>query len=71
MFNWMFFDYVGGIGMFYLCDVYFGCEEINILSEFILMDLLKWFDLIDYYCVLVMWVFNFVFGLFVDFVEDI
>lgn len=36
----------------------------------ILMELLKWLDWIDYYCVFVMWVLNFVFGLVIDFVEE-
>lgn len=37
----------------------------------ILMELLKWLDWIDYYWVFVMWVLNFVFGLVIDFVEEI
>ncbi|QBG56188.1 non-ribosomal peptide synthetase [Bacillus amyloliquefaciens] len=70
-FNWMPFDHVGGIGMLHLRDVYLGCEEINIPSESILMDPLKWLDLIDHYRASVTWAPNFAFGLLADFAEDI
>ncbi|MDU0812757.1 non-ribosomal peptide synthetase [Bacillus siamensis] len=70
-FNWMPFDHVGGIGMLHLRDVYLGCEEINIPSESILMDPLKWLDLIDHYRASVTWAPNFAFGLLADFAEEI
>ncbi|MBT2575230.1 amino acid adenylation domain-containing protein [Bacillus sp. ISL-51] len=70
-FNWMPFDHVGGIGMLHLRDVYLGCKEINIPSESILMDPLKWLDLIDHYRASVTWAPNFAFGLLADFAEDI
>ncbi|QUF67160.1 non-ribosomal peptide synthetase [Bacillus atrophaeus] len=70
-FNWMPFDHVGGIGMLHLRDVYLGCQEINVASETILMDPLKWLDWIDHYRASVTWAPNFAFGLVTDFSDEI
>lgn len=70
-FNWMPFDHVGGIGMLHLRDVYLGCQEINVSSETILMEPLKWLDWIDHYRASVTWAPNFAFGLVTDFAEEI
>ncbi|MCY7765553.1 non-ribosomal peptide synthetase [Bacillus inaquosorum] len=69
-FNWMPFDHVGGIGMLHLRDVYLGCQEINVSSETILMEPLKWLDWIDHYRASVTWAPNFAFGLVTDFAEE-
>ncbi len=69
-FNWMPFDHVGGIGMLHLRDVYLGCQEINVASETILMEPLKWLDWIDHYRASVTWAPNFAFGLVTDFSDE-
>ncbi|WP_276736066.1 non-ribosomal peptide synthetase [Bacillus sp. (in: firmicutes)] len=69
-FNWMPFDHVGGIGMLHLRDVYLGCQEINVSSDTILMEPLKWLDWIDHYRASVTWAPNFAFGLVTDFAEE-
>lgn len=61
--NWFPLDHVGGIVMFHIRDVYLCCQQIQVQTEFILSDPLRWLDLIERHRVTVTWAPNFAYGL--------
>jgi len=61
--NWFPLDHVGGIVMFHLRDVYLCCQQVQVQTEFILSDPLRWLDLIERYRATVTWAPNFAYGL--------
>lgn len=61
--NWLPIDHVGGLVMFHFRDVFLGCQQIQVQSDFVLGDPLRWLDLIERYKATVTWAPNFAFGL--------
>ena len=61
--NWFPLDHVGGIVMFHVRDVYLRCQQVQVQTEFILSDPLRWLDLIERYRVTLTWAPNFAYGL--------
>ncbi|OYQ64851.1 hypothetical protein B9G53_09735 [Pseudanabaena sp. SR411] len=61
--NWMPLDHVGGIVMFHIRDVCLACQQIHIVTEFILSEPLRWLDLIDRFRATITWAPNFAYGL--------
>lgn len=61
--NWMPVEHVASLVMFHLTQVYLGCEQIQVKSELILQNPLKWLDLIDQYRVTTTWSPNFAYNL--------
>jgi acyl-CoA synthetase (AMP-forming)/AMP-acid ligase II len=61
--NWLPLDHVGGVVMFHLRDVVLGCRQIQVETDYILQDPLRWLDLLDQYRVTVTWAPNFAFEL--------
>ncbi len=61
--NWMPLEHIASLVMFHLTEVYLGCEQIQVNSEFILQDPLQWLNLIDRYRVTATWSPNFAYNL--------
>ena len=61
--NWMPIDHVASLVMFHLTEVYLGCQQIQVATQLILQQPLKWLDLIDRYRVTVTWSPNFAYNL--------
>lgn len=61
--NWMPLEHVGGIVMFHIRDVYAGCLQIHVKTEYILNDPLRWIDLVSEYQSTITWAPNFAFAL--------
>ena len=61
--NWMPLEHVASLVMFHLTEVYLGCQQIQVQSELILQNPLRWLDLIDRHRVTATWSPNFAYGL--------
>jgi len=61
--NWMPLEHVGGVVMFHIRDIYRGCSQIQVRTDYILSAPLRWLDLIDKYKITITWAPNFAFGL--------
>ena len=61
--NWMPLEHVASLVMFHLTQVYLGCQQIQIASQLVLQQPLKWLDLIDRYRVTTSWSPNFGYNL--------
>ena len=61
--NWFPMDHVGGIVMFHLRDVYLGCRQVHAPTNYIVIEPLKWLDLIHKFRVTNTWAPNFAYGL--------
>ncbi|MBN3925717.1 SDR family NAD(P)-dependent oxidoreductase [Nostoc sp. NMS4] len=61
--NWMSLDHVAGIIYFHIRDVYLGCQQIQVPTQLILQEPLKWLDWIEQYGVTITFAPNFAFGL--------
>ncbi|WP_121612455.1 non-ribosomal peptide synthetase [Mesobacillus foraminis] len=68
--NWMPLEHVGGIVMFHIKEVYLGCTQIQVDTNYILTEPLRWLDLIDSYKATLTWAPNFAYSLVVDRVEQ-
>ncbi|MEP6491997.1 MAG: SDR family NAD(P)-dependent oxidoreductase [bacterium] len=64
--NWFPLDHVGGIVMFHLRDLAMGCNQIQVRTDYILQDVLRWLDLIERFRVTITWAPNFAFALVND-----
>lgn len=64
--NWMPLEHVGGIVMFHLRDVFLGANQIQVETEYILRDPLRWIDLISRFEVTITWAPNFAYSLIVS-----
>ncbi len=69
--NWMPLDHVGGIVMFHLRDVYCGCDQIQVPTNNILANPLKWLDLLDTFKATITWAPNFAYGLINDKAKEV
>ncbi|MGD2087367.1 MAG: AMP-binding protein [Candidatus Aminicenantes bacterium] len=67
--NWMPLEHVGGVVMFHLNDVYMGCQQIQVSTEYILADPLRWLDIIHQYRGTITWAPNFAYALVSEGVE--
>lgn len=61
--NWMPLDHVGGLVMYHMLDVYLGGRQIQVATDRILQDPLRWPALIDRYRATVTWAPNFAYAL--------
>jgi myxalamid-type polyketide synthase MxaB len=61
--NWMPLEHVASLVMFHLTEVYLGCQQIQVKSDFILQNTLQWLDLIDQYRISATWSPNFAYNL--------
>jgi acyl-CoA synthetase (AMP-forming)/AMP-acid ligase II/acyl carrier protein len=64
--NWFPLDHVGGLVMFHVRDVCTRTRQIQVPTDAILADPLKWLDLIEQYRVTVTWAPNFAYSLIND-----
>jgi amino acid adenylation domain-containing protein len=64
--NWMPLEHVGGVVMFHVNDIYMGCQQIQVSTEYILTDPLRWLDIISTYKCTITWAPNFAYGLVND-----
>jgi len=69
--NWMPLDHVGGVVMFHLRDTYTGCQQVQVPTEVILQEPLRWLDLIERHRATVTWAPNFAYGLVNDCAREI
>ena len=61
--NWMPLDHVGGLVMYHMLDVYLGGRQIQVATDHILQNPLRWMALIDQYRASVTWAPNFAYAL--------
>jgi acyl-CoA synthetase (AMP-forming)/AMP-acid ligase II/3-oxoacyl-(acyl-carrier-protein) synthase len=61
--NWMPLEHVASLVMFHLTEVYLGCQQIQVKSDFILQNTLQWLDLIHQHRVSATWSPNFAYNL--------
>jgi acyl-CoA synthetase (AMP-forming)/AMP-acid ligase II len=64
--NWLPLDHVVPILTIHLKDVYLGCREIQVKSNWILTDILRWLDLVETYRVTHTWAPNFAYKMVAD-----
>jgi acyl-CoA synthetase (AMP-forming)/AMP-acid ligase II/NADP-dependent 3-hydroxy acid dehydrogenase YdfG len=69
--NWLPLDHVGGIVMSHLAFGYVGAAQVQVATDFVLQDPLRWLDLIDRFRVSYTWAPNFAFGLVSDRAADV
>ncbi|MBW4630462.1 MAG: amino acid adenylation domain-containing protein [Iphinoe sp. HA4291-MV1] len=61
--NWMPLDHVAGIIYFHIRDVYLGCQQIQVPTQLVLQEPLRWLDWIEQNRVTITFAPNFAFGL--------
>ena len=61
--NWLPMDHVGALVRCHLLNVFLGCQQIQVQTEVVLGDPLKWLDLISRHKASVTWAPNFAYGL--------
>lgn len=61
--NWLPLDHAGGIVMFHIQDLVTGCEQIQVATQYVLSDPLRWMSLCDQYRVSITWAPNFAYQL--------
>lgn len=64
--NWLPMDHVVPILTYHLKDVYLGCQQVQVKTDLVLSDPLKWLDFIETYSVTHTWSPNFGFKLVSD-----
>ncbi len=69
--NWMPLDHVGGIVMFHVHDVYFGCQQISPSIDQFIERPMVWLDWIETYGVTRTWAPNFAFAMMNEYEDDI
>lgn len=61
--NWMPLDHVGGLVMFHLLDLFVGCRQIQVSTDWILQDPLRWLDTLEQERATITWAPNFAYAL--------
>ncbi|MCM3132973.1 amino acid adenylation domain-containing protein [Paenibacillus polysaccharolyticus] len=61
--NWMPLEHVGGIVMFHIKEMYLGCTQVQVQTNYILAEPLHWLDIIDQYKATLTWAPNFAYSL--------
>jgi amino acid adenylation domain-containing protein len=69
--NWMALDHVGAIVFLGLMAVDLGCQQIQVPTDFILTNPLKWLELIERHRVSISWAPNFAFSLLNERAQEI
>ncbi|MFX0112415.1 amino acid adenylation domain-containing protein [Bacillus pumilus] len=69
--NWMPLDHVGGIVMFHVHDVYFGCQQISPSIDQFIERPMVWLDWVETYGVTRTWAPNFAFAMMNEYEDDI
>lgn len=69
--NWMALDHVGGIIYFHIRDAFLGAKQLQVDTDYVLAEPLRWLDLINEHQVNVTWAPNFAFALIVDLTETV
>ncbi|MBH8560939.1 SDR family NAD(P)-dependent oxidoreductase [Nostoc sp. CENA67] len=69
--NWMPLDHVAGIIYFHIRDVYLACQQIQVPTQLILQQPLKWLDWIEQHRVTITFAPNFAFGLVNNYAQEI
>jgi len=69
--NWFPLDHVGGLVMFHLMDLFTCASQIQVPTDLILQNPLKWLHLIERFRATITWAPNFAFGLINDHEEEI
>ncbi|HTE44131.1 MAG TPA: AMP-binding protein, partial [Gemmatimonadaceae bacterium] len=69
--NWFPLDHVGGIVMFHLRDVAMCCNQLQVRTDYVLQDALRWLDLIERFRVTITWAPNFAFALINDRADEL
>ncbi len=64
--NWMPVDHVGALIMWHLRDTYLGCRQVQVKTDLVLADPLKWLDLLEAHRVSSTWSPNFGYKLVAD-----
>ncbi|QWU16644.1 amino acid adenylation domain-containing protein [Paenibacillus sophorae] len=67
--NWMPLEHVGGIVMFHIKEMYLGCTQIQVHTNYILTEPLRWLDLMDQYKATLTWAPNFAYSLVAERLE--
>ncbi|KAA8746362.1 non-ribosomal peptide synthetase [Paenibacillus sp. UASWS1643] len=68
--NWMPLEHVGGIVMFHIKEIYVGCTQVQVQTNFILAEPLHWLDLMDRYKATLTWAPNFAYSLVAERLEQ-
>ncbi|MCW5314096.1 SDR family NAD(P)-dependent oxidoreductase [Nostoc sp. KVJ3] len=69
--NWMPLDHVGALISLSVMAVNLGCQQINVPTDLIVQNPLKWLDLIDLHKATISWAPNFAFSLICDALGDL
>lgn len=59
--NWFPLDHVGGLVMFHIRDVFLGIDQVQVKTDVILRQPLRWLDLLERYRASITWAPNFAF----------
>lgn len=68
--NWLPVEHVVGLFMFHLEQVFVGCKQVHVKSDYVLADPLRWLDLLSDHKATMSWAPNFAFGLVESLVEN-
>ncbi|MFF4056608.1 AMP-binding protein [Streptomyces sp. NPDC001668] len=68
--NWMPLDHVSGIVMFHVRDVFLGCHQVHVDTEWVRADPLRWLDLADAERIDTTWAPNRTFALVADRIDE-
>lgn len=61
--NWMPLEHVGGIVMFHVKEMYIGCHQVQVKTDYILSNPVNWLKLMSDYKVTMTWAPNFAYSL--------
>jgi len=64
--NWMPLEHVASIAMFHLTPMMLVCDQVQVASEWVLQEPLRWLDALETYRVTATWAPNFAYGLVCD-----
>ncbi|OKP87476.1 hypothetical protein A3842_06350 [Paenibacillus sp. P3E] len=68
--NWMPLEHVGGIVMFHIKEMYVGCTQVQVQTNYILAEPLHWLDIMDQYKATLTWAPNFAYSLVAERLEQ-
>ncbi len=71
MLNWMPMEHVGGLVMSMLHSMAKGCKQIEISTQYILRDPVRWMELLSEYKATLTWAPNFAYGLITEQAERV
>lgn len=71
MLNWMPMDHVGGVLMYHICGVINFSYQVQIETNYILRNPIRWLQCIEKYAITNTWAPNFAYGLLLEYKEEI